>query len=127
MAIIIHGEIAQTKGYYSKILNRTLVDGEQGAQTCALWEQTLPIGGFITPHYHDYEETLTILSGTAEVVIEKERTTINSSTTIFIPANTVHSMRNTGEDPIQLLAFHATPTPQVHYLETPKTVEWEAT
>lgn len=36
MAIVIHGKIAQTRGYYSKIFNRTLVDGQRGAQTCTL-------------------------------------------------------------------------------------------
>lgn len=48
MAIVDHKEIAQTRGYYSKIFNRTIVGPEQGAQTCVVWEQKPTMNAYLS-------------------------------------------------------------------------------
>ena len=126
MPIIRHKDVSQKKGYYNKILNRTLVDQAQGARTCTVWEQGIPVGGYIAPHYHNYDEVVTVLSGHVEVVIEEETTIITDRSTLFFPAQTVHALRNVGSDPAEILAFHASGNPKVHYPKgTPHPVEWD--
>ena len=85
MTIIYHDQQPQKRGYYSKIIGRKLVTKEVGAQSCEVWEQTIPSGGYIVPHYHDFEETITLLTGSVEA--QNWRCCANSHQ----PCHTVHT------------------------------------
>ncbi len=117
MTIIVHDQLPQTKGYYSKIISRKLVTKEVGAKSCEVWEQTIPPGGYIVPHYHDFEETITLLSGCIEAQIGDVVQTVASPTTLFLPPYVLHDITNSNDEPVHLLAFLATDEAKVIYPE----------
>lgn len=121
-----HGAIEWERGYYSKLWLRRIFDANQGASQCVVWEQVLPPGGYIVPHFHYFEEVLSFLGGVAEVQVGTERRTIGAGTSVLLPVETVHQVRTVGEEPVRVLAFLATIDPLVQYLESPSPVAWEA-
>ena len=128
MTLIQHNQLPPKRGYFSKILNRKIVTKELGAKSFAMWDQTIPPGGYIVPHYHDFEETLTFLNGSPglQIVIDHEVHQIETVTTVFVPPGCVHSVKNESTGPVRLLAFLATETPKVIYVdENPSPVKWE--
>ena len=55
------------------------------------------------PHWHDFDEVLTVLAGEAEVVVADETRQVGPGHSIFIPAGVVHAFRNAGPE---LLRIH---------------------
>ena len=109
MSIIRHADQTDIRGY------RQIVTSAVGATTCTLWDQTIPPGGAITPHYHESEETLTFLIGTVEVTLGDQTMLVDADTTVFIPAGALHGVRNHGSEPARLIAFFPTVEPKVIY------------
>ena len=117
MAIIYHEQEPQKRGYYSKIFGRKLVTRDVGAQNCEVWEQIIPPGGYITPHYHDFEETITLLTGCVDVQIGDVRKLVSAPATLFIPPQIVHGITNQYDESVHLIAFLATSEAKVLYPE----------
>ena len=115
MAIIPHNIHTYKKGYYSKIIGRKLVTPAVGSQSCQVWEQIIPPDGYITHHYHDFEETITLLTGCANVQIGNIQESVSAPATLFIPSHTIHSLTNKYKEPVYLLAFLATSEAKVLY------------
>jgi len=115
------------KGYYSKIINRKIVTSDIGAKSCTVWDQIIPPGGYIVPHYHEFEESLTFLTGCFQVTIEDEHFQIvDTPTTLFIRPYLVHSILNQGDEPVQIIALLMSASPKTIYLDgTPEPVNWE--
>ena len=124
MAIVKHNDLPFQKGYRSKIFTRTLINSDSAAQDCQLWEQRIPTDGYIIAHSHPTEEIITLLTGQADVTIGEENSVVHAPATLFIPANTIHSMKNHGKEEISLLAFLPTDKPEVIYPTPPQPVDW---
>jgi mannose-6-phosphate isomerase-like protein (cupin superfamily) len=59
-------------------------------------------------HAHDdHEEVYYIISGSGEIEIDEEIQPIRDGDIIYIGVNQVHSIRNTGSETIEFLAFAA--------------------
>lgn len=126
MAIIKHDEQPATQGYYSKIINRKIVSPENGSQTCTVWDQIIPPDGYIADHYHEFEETLTILTGCLQITMDDESYEVVADTTIFIPPRVVHSAKNKGNEPVRLIALLMSAEPRVIYPNGhPAPVVWD--
>ncbi len=126
MPIIRHANQPITKGYYSKTVNREIVTSDVGAKSCTVWDQLIPPGGYIVPHFHNFEEILTFLSGHVQVTLADESHQIEANTTIFIPPYLIHSVLNQGEEPARLIALLISIDPEVIYPNgVPEPVVWE--
>lgn len=67
-------------------------------------------GGVIEPHFHPIEtETVFVLQGEAVLLIDANETPLAAQAGAAIPPQTTHSLRNTGSDPLHLLAVHTPP------------------
>ena len=87
MAILKHDDLPLnvSRSYeISKIKGREIVTEEVGAKTCEVWEQFQDSGGIINPHYHEVEETITLLRGQVEVTMDGETTEVKAPVTLFI-------------------------------------------
>src|SRR6266567_73249 len=107
MTIVRHADQPETDGY------RQIIGKATGAHATTLWDQTLPPDAVIASHYHECEETLTFLSGPVEVIINGETFLVEANSSVFIPAQTVHQVRNVAEGEVRLLAFFPTIEPRV--------------
>lgn len=121
MLIVRHADQPQKRGYYSKIINRNIV----AAATCTVWQQEIPVGGYIVPHCHPFEEVLTLLAGVLTVTVGDQTYTLTATTSLLIAADTIHSANNQSDAPVHLLAFLATATPEIVYPSgLPQPVKW---
>ena len=70
----------------------------------SLAEARLPVGASTTPHYHPKtEEIYYILSGTGQMRIGSETSTIRPGDAIAIPPGQTHRITNTGPEPLIFL------------------------
>ena len=85
----------------------------------------MPVEGYIAPHFHDYDETLTFLSGRAELVIDGQSTIVEADTTALLTAGSIHSLKNIGDEPIRILAWYLASVSRVKYAgDKPPLVDW---
>jgi mannose-6-phosphate isomerase-like protein (cupin superfamily) len=70
----------------------------------------LAVAGDITPHTHEKEtETVYVLAGQAWLTYGDEQTLIEPGTGASIPPGIQHSVHNTGEIPLEMVAIHMPP------------------
>ncbi len=61
----------------------------------------------LEPHTDSAEETIVVLAGAAEVVVAGEAGEVAAGGLALIPADVVHEVRSTGDEPLRFLAFYA--------------------
>jgi mannose-6-phosphate isomerase-like protein (cupin superfamily) len=84
---------------------RPLIDRTtSGITGCSLAEETLPPGRAVAPHRHrEIEEIYYVLSGAGVMTVGDERRHVGAGDAIYIPRETLHTLENTGDEPIRLL------------------------
>lgn len=82
------------------LIDRTTSDIER----CSLAEEVLPVGAVVGRHHHtETEEVYYILHGTGRMTVGDEVREVAAGDAIYIPPRSVHSLENTGPEPITLL------------------------
>ena len=80
---------------------RTITDATGSAAPTAdhlaLIEQICEPGIGAPMHWHDFDEVLEVVEGTAEVWIGEERRTVGPGVSAFMPAGVRHGFRNIGQ------------------------------
>lgn len=70
----------------------------------------IEVGGEIFPHPHETQtETFYILSGEAQCTIGAETRVVGTGHCVVAPAGIVHGLKNTGKQPVELLALFTPP------------------
>jgi mannose-6-phosphate isomerase-like protein (cupin superfamily) len=97
-------EDPKNPGSLKKVIARR-ADLDQGNIQMINWA-LLPVGKSFELHFHeDMQEVFIILSGIAEIKIEKETETLNKGDLVIIPAKAVHQMINTGGKDVEYIAL----------------------
>jgi len=117
MPIIQHELVEAHPSTRSGVPIRRLVSAQDGATQTEAWEQVLPPGQEIPLHYHDVEETVVFLHGRIETLIGDDQRVTDGPLTAFVPANILHSFRNVGDQPAQMIVFFPALRPAVIYLD----------
>ena len=69
----------------------------------------LPVGHAFRAHYHqDMEETFVIMTGQCVMEVEGNRVELGRGDALVVAAGEVHSMRNTGDEPVDYLVVGIT-------------------
>jgi len=84
---------------------RPLVDRTTSSvERCSLAEEVLPVGAKIGRHHHlETEEIYYILRGTGHMTVGIETRAVEAGDAIFIPRRQMHTLENTGAEPMILL------------------------
>src|SRR5262245_46207819 len=70
----------------------------------------LDVAGLIDTHLHEKEtETIYVLAGQGLLTHGDVQSEVKAGMGASVPPGLLHSLRNTGETPLQLLAFHMPP------------------
>ncbi len=70
----------------------------------------VPVGGSVARHLHANEvETIYLLSGRRELILADESVSFNAGSVVAIPKGLEHELHNSGDEPIELLAFFTPP------------------
>jgi mannose-6-phosphate isomerase-like protein (cupin superfamily) len=98
-------EVIETDHAASLALRREVVAGPESHVDVVM----VPPGGEIGAETHpDADETLLVLAGAGEAVVDGERTPVRAGSVIYIPRGTRHNMHNPGPATLRLYAVHAT-------------------
>ncbi len=119
MAVIRHGQQPAWRSSRSGLLTRTIVSQACGAGSVVVWEQELLPGQRIPLHYHEFEETLTVLEGELRVTLAGAQHLVRARSTIFVATGVAHSLHNTGPAPALLLAHFINDEPTIIPLPDP--------
>ena len=84
---------------------RPLVDRTNSpAELCSLAEETLPAGRAVVRHHHtETEEIYYVTSGAGRMTVGAETREVAAGDCVFIPRNSVHTIENTGAEPMTIL------------------------
>lgn len=78
--------------------------GENTGGACAQWIEVTPPGSGPPPHYHtNEEECFYVLEGTVSFFKDGVWTEVGPGAGAFIPKNSVHTFKNTGDIPSRML------------------------
>lgn len=77
---------------------------ETGLTQLSFAHVEVDVGKTIPPHYHQrMSELYHIVSGSGLMRLDGVRHEVRAGDTISLPPGTIHSLRNTGDEPIRLL------------------------
>lgn len=79
------------------------VDPALGAGAVTMGTVAIAPGAQIPPHSHPVEDAMVILSGSGELFVGDEVHPLSPGTACLAPANTIHGIRNTGEEELVLV------------------------
>lgn len=96
-----------------RIRTRVLAGPGSGAAETAVWEQWISPDGFIPLHYHEVEEVLVLLAGSAQVTLGNTEHQVSAEATIVVPAGELHAVRPCEGHTIHLLALFPVAQPQI--------------
>jgi mannose-6-phosphate isomerase-like protein (cupin superfamily) len=105
-------------------LFRTIIPAGTGGTFCSLHENVLVANAIIPLHYHTVVEVLICLDGTAECSLSGAAVeSYERASVVVIPANTPHTIRNTGSSHLRQLSLLAVESPNTQWLEAPGSVD----
>jgi quercetin dioxygenase-like cupin family protein len=117
MSIIVHeGQAWRENRAGSRI--QLLADPTASVSGLALVNQICQPGVGAPSHFHEFEEIITVVDGSAEVWVDGERRIVGPGTSVFIGAGTVHGFRNIGDGTLSIQAAIASVELRATYLES---------
>lgn len=81
-----------------------LATPSHGAKQIEVWQSTVQGGAATPPHVHDGEEVVVVSRGRGELRVGETRLAFAAPCTLIAPAGVPHQIRNTGEEPLELVA-----------------------
>lgn len=82
---------------------------------------SLPVGGDIGEETHLHiDQMFLIIEGQGEVKVGADVHSIEEDMLVFVPAGTVHNIRNTGDEDLKLLTIYAPPAHDVGVVQATK-------
>jgi quercetin dioxygenase-like cupin family protein len=105
-------------------LFRTIFPAGTSGAHCSLHENVLVPRAVSPLHHHSVVEVLICLDGTAECSLDGAvPESYKGGSVVVIPANTPHTIRNTGPSHLRQLSFLAGDSPNTQWLEAPGSVD----
>ena len=102
------------------VTGRILAARSTGSSMLTITEATMAPGVATPYHRHaNADETIFVLEGTAEMVVDGHRFTAGPNDTVLAPRGLGHVVRNNGEVPLKFLAIFPVPDREIETLELP--------
>jgi quercetin dioxygenase-like cupin family protein len=93
-----------------KCNTRVLLEEENaGCKNLTMYRSEFEVGGYAEPHTHTFEQAYYILKGKGLVTIGNEAHKVKPGNAVIFPANMEHSIKNTGNSPLWLIAINSPP------------------
>lgn len=90
--------------------HQTLAGAADSLKSTEIWMQTLAAGAETPVHKHDCDEVVVVNRGAGTCCLGNDEVAFGPNSTLIVPAGVVHKIRNSGDEPIHLIAvFSATP------------------
>ena len=123
--VVIHEDECEMEGWgegqsgRGSIRWRTLLSGDRTPSqslTCGVAEIEPGEDGWFSVHRHAQAEVYHYLSGRGVMTVDGVEHSVRGGSTVFIPGNAKHGVRNTGEEPLRFFyVFEADSFEEVEY------------
>lgn len=100
-----------------------LFGGHNGALAFASGMTIFPPGGGIVMHYHNVEESVTVLEGNGMAYIDGEEIPVGKYTVTHVPAGVPHRFVNTGDTEMRILWVYGGTDVTRTIVETGETIQ----
>lgn len=103
--VVVHEDTCELESWNNPtrgdVVWRTLISASQTpskSMSCGITEISTGPNGILHAHRHAQPEIYYILSGSGLVTINNEEHQVGAGSTVFIPGNAIHSVRNVGDE-----------------------------
>ena len=104
MIIVKRGEAAVIRTPHGSEIRPLMDRTTSGIELCSLAEEVLPAGASVGRHHHlETEEVYYLLEGRGRMTVGAETREVAAGDAVFIPRGQVHTLENTGAEPLRLL------------------------
>ncbi|MDP6823534.1 MAG: cupin domain-containing protein [Dehalococcoidia bacterium] len=105
------------------VTGRILANRSTGSEMLTITEATIAPGAEIGYHRHaNADETIFVLEGSAEMVVDGHRFTAGPDDTVLTPRGRGHAVRNSGDSPLKFIAIFPIPDREIEPLDTPSEI-----
>lgn len=87
------------------VLGRVMIGKEEGADHFCMRVFEIGEGGYTPKHSHEWEHEIFIHQGNGEVFNNGDWTSVSPGTTLFIPGNEPHQIKNKGKGPLVVICL----------------------
>ena len=108
MKIISHAE-RPLEEWRAGVETRMQVSAVNGALQLCIFEQWVAPECGAPTHSHPVEEVLWVVTGKAEIWLDRESSVLTSGQSIVVPAHRKHGFRNVGSESLHIYAVLASP------------------
>src|SRR5699024_1436972 len=89
---------------------RRIIGANDGMENMEVIIGEIDPGGIADPHYHDdIEQSMYILSGEMEVVINNKEQVLSSGDAVIIPKKAMHKVTSVGDVPVRFVLVYSPP------------------
>ncbi len=81
---------------------------------------SIPVGEEIPKETHTVDQVFVIVEGTAEALVDSTKVALSTESLLIVPANTEHTISNTGTTDLKLYTFYAPPQHQAGTIHSTK-------
>lgn len=119
MNIHYHDEL-ETASPFPGVTRLICMDQKLGAGGITQGLVTLEPGAAVKPHTHLVEESMTVLQGDVRMLVGEEIVESRGRRLTFLaPANTVHAIRNIGQEPLVLSIAYPSVNVALNFVDVP--------
>ncbi len=120
MKVLNHAEQPLEK-WRDGVMTQMRVSYLLGGRQLCIFDQFCDPGLGAPTHIHAVEEVLEVISGSADIWLNDERSTVTANQSVLIPAGAAHGFRNTGTDTLQVRATLAASIFEAQYASSKET------
>ncbi|MBT4074783.1 MAG: cupin domain-containing protein, partial [Chloroflexi bacterium] len=105
------------------VSGRILANRSTGSEMLTITEATIDPGVAIPYHRHpNADETMFVLEGTAEMLVDGHRFTAGPNDVVLAPRGLGHGVRNGGDGPLKFIAIFPIPDRQMETMDEPSEI-----
>ncbi len=120
MKVLNHAEQPLEK-WRDGVMTQMRVSYLLGGRQLCIFDQFCDPGLGAPTHIHAVEEVLEVISGSADIWLNDERSTVTANQSVLIPAGAAHGFRNTGTDTLHVRATLAASIFEAQYASSKET------
>lgn len=121
MLVVEHEKVAWEQ-WRPGVRSRAWATAASGARQVRIAEQILDPGMQAPPHWHYFEENITVLAGTARFTVDGESAELGPGHTVIVHSMAVHGFVNIGDEPLHIIASMGWPVNEMNYVDKPESV-----
>lgn len=109
-ALVVNGSDGQRETWSDdrgEVSFRTIFGADQITSEFTAGVADLGPGGWLGHHRHEPSEVYYVLSGAGIVVVDGEEYLVSAGKAVYIPSNSEHGIRNSGDDPLRFFYVFA--------------------